>query len=65
MKKRVFSCEKFAIWALQGGYSCRQIFESLERWGYQCEGLTEKEMEKLGFSCLKQWLKNVEVPWFD
>lgn len=65
MKKKVFSCEKFAIWVLQTGRSCGYLFDALDRWAYQCEGLTEKEMNQLGYSCLKAWLKTKVVPWFE
>lgn len=53
MTKKVFSKEKYKEW--------QKSRENKDKeWWEKCDGLTEKEMAKLGFTTYDSWMVEVE-----
>ena len=58
--KKVFSVEKFKESMKSFGYVKTIIDCYLANWANECEGLTEEEMNKLGYRTGDNWMIEVE-----
>jgi len=55
--KKVFSLRKYKKWLRETlDYTPEQIEQEIKYWAQKCEGLTEEEMNEIGFACTNTWI---------
>lgn len=59
--KKVFSTHKYLEIAIQENWEESSYKDNLAPggWAFKCEGLTEREMKKLGFFTSNDWMEEV------
>ena len=58
--KKVFSLKKFQEWYKTSELRKIMFNVNCELWANECDGLTEEEMNKLGYETSDNWMIEVE-----